>query len=108
MANKVVLIDDLDGSEAAETVKFGVDGIDYLIDLSEANASRLRDALKEFTAAARRSVPPIKPRKRGSRPQNLELDMIRFWATERGYTVAPHGRIPQAIKDAYKHAHPNT
>ena len=44
MAQKVMvtLVDDLDGSEAGETVEFGLDGAFYEIDLSEGNAERLR------------------------------------------------------------------
>jgi hypothetical protein len=106
MANKVVLVDDLDGKPADETFRFAIDGVDYLIDLSTTNANQLRDILKPYIQAGRRAVPPPKERKRGSRPQNIELDMIRYWANERGYTVAPHGRIPKAVEEAYRHAHP--
>ena len=53
MAQKVMLIDDLDGSEGAETIRYSVDGKDYEIDLSEKNAKRLRDALTEFIEKAR-------------------------------------------------------
>ena len=42
MAQKIqtLFIDDLDGSEAAGTVRFGLDGTDYEIDLSTAPGTR--------------------------------------------------------------------
>jgi Lsr2 len=51
----VHLVDDLDGSEAGETMSFPLDTKDYVIDLSDLNAAKLRDALAPFVAAARRS-----------------------------------------------------
>ena len=42
MAQKIqtLLIDDLDGSEAEGTVRFGLDGADYEIDLNAEHAQR--------------------------------------------------------------------
>ena len=51
----VKFVDDLDGSDAAGTVSFAIDGRAYEIDLSEDNAARLRDSLASFVAAARKS-----------------------------------------------------
>lgn len=51
---QVILVDDLDGSEADETVHFSLDGTGYEIDLSRDNASRLRDALTPYLGAARK------------------------------------------------------
>ena len=42
---KALLIDDLDGSEAECTVRFGLDGTDYEIDLNAEHAQALRDTL---------------------------------------------------------------
>ena len=57
MVRKVetLLVDDLDGSEAAETVRFALEGRQYEIDLSEGNASRLRGSLAVFVSSARRA-----------------------------------------------------
>ena len=57
MAQKVqvLLVDDLDGGEARETVSFALDGVTYEIDLSEANASKMRDQLAKWIGHARRS-----------------------------------------------------
>src|SRR5687767_5451960 len=56
MAQKVhiVLVDDLDGSEASESVSFGLDGTSYEIDLNDANAAQLRDALAPYVGHARK------------------------------------------------------
>ena len=50
----VTLVDDLDGSEATESVSFALDGASYEIDLSDTNADKLRDALAGYVASARR------------------------------------------------------
>ena len=51
----IVLEDDIDGGEAVETVLFGLDGVGYEIDLSDKNASKLRDVMAKYIAASRRS-----------------------------------------------------
>ncbi|MEV7043283.1 histone-like nucleoid-structuring protein Lsr2 [Amycolatopsis sp. NPDC051061] len=51
----VRVLDDLTGDAAAETVGFGLDGIDYDIDLSFANADALRELLQRYADAGRRT-----------------------------------------------------
>ncbi|WP_410613983.1 histone-like nucleoid-structuring protein Lsr2 [Amycolatopsis sp. lyj-109] len=51
----VQVLDDLTGEPAAETVGFGLDGIDYDIDLSFANAEALRGFLQRYADAGRRT-----------------------------------------------------
>lgn len=105
---KIILEDDLDGGPADETVRFGLDGGLFEIDLSSANAARLRDALRPFAAKARR-VPATRAagRPAGSRTtstaskRNPEIAEIRQWAQENGYEVSSRGRIHQNIQDAY-------
>ncbi len=111
MAQKVTvtLVDDLDGSEAEETVEFGLDGAAYQIDLSEENAERLRDALAEYVEHARRSggrkranarpatSRPVRPAS-ADREQN---QAIRAWARKQGMKVSDRGRIPSEVIDAY-------
>jgi len=101
------LVDDLDGGVAHETVRFGLDGRLYEIDLSSKNAKKLRSELASFiehgsripgrAPAARRG-----PSGRGSiaadRDQNRA---IREWAQTKGYEVAPRGRIKQDIVVAF-------
>ena len=50
----VVLEDDLDGGKADETVKFALDGVQYEIDLSEKNATKLRNAFADYISHSRR------------------------------------------------------
>jgi len=103
MAQKVniVLIDDIDESTAAETVSFALDGKDYVIDLSEKNAKKLRDALAPFVAHARRGSSGSR-RRRGGSGNAAE---IRAWARDNGYDVPERGRIPADINTAYAAAH---
>ena len=111
----VILVDDLDGSEATEQVEFGVDGRSYEIDLSEDNAARLRDSLASFVAAGRRSGTSAR-RGRGQRataeapaaPARADREAtaaIRTWARENGHEVSERGRIPKAVVEAYQSAH---
>lgn len=111
MAQKVTvtLVDDLDGSEAGETIEFGLDGAFYEIDLSEDNAERLREALSDYVEHARRSG----GRKRmggrpvaGRAPRTASADReqnqaIREWARKQGMNVSDRGRIPKEVSDAY-------
>ena len=57
MAQKVniVLVDDIDHTDADETVSFGLDGKNYEIDLNTKNATALREALALYVGHARRS-----------------------------------------------------
>ena len=100
MAQKVqvLLIDDVDGSEAAESVAFGLDGVTYEIDLSSTNAERLRKELESWSANARR----VGGRKKSARTsRSTELQEIRKWARANGYTVSDRGRVSQEIRDAF-------
>jgi hypothetical protein len=96
--------DDLDGSRAAATVVFGLDGKNYEIDLSKKNRAALDRALKPYLDAARpaptRRRGPSDSRRRRAR-RGSELADIRAWAMANGHHVAERGRIPQRIQDAY-------
>jgi hypothetical protein len=106
----VSLIDDLDGDKADETVEFGLDGKNYEIDLSSGNAGKLRDALADYVASARR--PGGRRRSGGAasaaaaaggRPAVVreQNQAIRDWARKRGMKVSDRGRIPADVLDAY-------
>jgi hypothetical protein len=102
---KIILIDDIDGGEADETVRFGLDGVQYEIDLSEANASGLRSALADYVGAARRSN--SSKQQRPSAPaasRNQEAAQMREWAKENGYNVSARGRVNSEIVEAYRAA----
>src|SRR6478672_13304794 len=67
---EVVLIDDIDGGKASETVTFALDGVTYEIDLSNKNASKLRDDFATWTGHARRSGAAKSARgRRGAAPK---------------------------------------
>ena len=104
MAQKVniVLVDDLDGSEAHETIAFGLDGSAYEIDLSDKNAKKLRDALSLYTASARRSG--RRQSRSASGRSSVDTAAIRTWAKSKGYDVSDRGRISADILEAYKKA----
>ncbi|GAA3389603.1 histone-like nucleoid-structuring protein Lsr2 [Cryptosporangium minutisporangium] len=107
MARKVqvLLVDDVDGSTADETVSFGLDGAHYEIDLSTENANALREALASYVAAARkagrassgkvaRAASTAKQSPSADRAQN---QAIRDWAKRNGLQVSERGRIPAEI-----------
>jgi len=119
MAQQTVieLVDDLDGTVDAsiETVRFGLDGVSYEIDLRNANAGALRDQLAEFIDAARRTggrmkraVAGASTRAVGSTPaaasgrSREQTQAIREWARKNGHEVADRGRIPSGVIEAFE------
>ncbi|GGK80124.1 Lsr2 family protein [Sphaerisporangium melleum] len=104
-----ILIDDLDGGEANETVTFAIDGSAYEIDLSGDNAKRLRDALASFVSHARRAegATSARGRKRGGgqRPSREKSSEIRAWAKAHGISVSERGRIASSVVEQYEAAH---
>lgn len=106
----VTIFDDLDGSEAAETVEFGLDGVSYVIDLSEYNAARLRGEMRQFIDRARRvdnHGRAQKPRRRRSdfgSSSPGEQKLARQWAKEQGIQVAEIGRLSAEVMNQYREA----
>jgi hypothetical protein len=105
---QVLLVDDLDGSEASGTVAFALDGRQYQVDLSDENAGQLRDALAPFVASARRSGSGQR-RSSGKSSESRMTDRentaaIREWARQHGHEVSDRGRISGTILEAYKAA----
>lgn len=100
----VELIDDLDETliEDGGTQTFTLNGTAYEIDLTSANAEKLRAALAPFIAAGRR-VRQTPTQRSSSRP-NEDLNAIRQWARENGHTVSDRGRIAADIVAAYRAA----
>jgi hypothetical protein len=101
---KIILVDDLDEGSADETVRFGLDGVSYEMDLSSANAAKLRDALGPFVAKARKTSTGRATRSRVATGRNQDSAQIRQWARENGYTVNSRGRIQAEIQEAYQKA----
>lgn len=110
MAQQVLvqLVDDLDGthSEDVTTVLFGLDGVTYEIDLTEANADRLRGTLSVYVDAGRRTGGRIKRGTKTGSGQNGsgEAAQVREWALENGYELSGRGRIPSHVVEAYREA----
>ena len=103
----VVLVDDIDGSPAEETVTFALDGVSYEIDLSPSNADRFRDGLAEWLQNARRTSGT---RKRGNRTTTKQSSVgasnstIREWARANGHEVSERGRIKAEVVEAFSAA----
>lgn len=109
MAQKVqtLLIDDLDGSEARSTVRFGLDGAEYEIDLNAEHAQALRDVLARYVKAARRSGGGVRRPVRGGRktPGNgVDTTEVREWAKAQGIDVKDRGRVPTELVVKFKAA----
>ncbi len=106
MAQKVniVLVDDIDGSEATETVTFGLDGTSYEIDLNDKNASKLRDALGGYVGHARK-VGGARRGRRAAATGGPSPKEIREWARSQGMDVPDRGRVSADVRSAYEAAH---
>src|SRR4051812_30071832 len=105
MAQKVsiVLVDDLDGSEATETVSFGLDGTTYEIDLNDKNAAALRDALSGYVGHGRKvgAAPRRGGRKAAAGTDGPSAKEIRDWARSNGFDVPERGRVSAEVRSAY-------
>ncbi|MEE1756702.1 histone-like nucleoid-structuring protein Lsr2 [Streptomyces sp. SP18CS02] len=109
MAQKVqvLLVDDLDGGEADETVTFALDGKTYEIDLTTANADKLRGLLEPYTKSGRRTggrAATGRGKGRVAASGSPDTAKIRAWAKDNGYNVNDRGRVPADIKQAYEDA----
>ena len=107
---QVILEDDLDGSQADETVLFGLDGAEYEVDLSTENAQGLRDALAPWVGVARRTGGRRKrttttPSRPAESDGGTRTSDIRAWASENGYEVSSRGRVSAEVREAYEKAH---
>jgi hypothetical protein len=102
----MVLEDDLDGSEASETLNFSVDGAEYEIDLNGDHANELRSALSRYTNVARKVTSGRgRPVARKSSGAVTDAKAIRMWATDKGLQVNTRGRIQADIVEKYLAAH---
>ena len=108
MAQKVqvLLVDDINGAEAAESVSFSLDGVSYEIDLTAANAKKLRDEFASWVGHARRSG-GRKTSRRGTSAGGVrrgDLSAVREWARNNGHKVSDRGRISADVLAAYDKA----
>jgi len=112
MAQKtqVTLVDDLDGSDATQTVTFAFQGTSYEIDLNDEHASSIEESFAEWISNARktaggRSTPGSSSRNTSGRASSSakrgDLDAVRAWARDNGHTVSDRGRVSNKILEAY-------
>jgi len=108
MAQKVevVLVDDIDGSEAVETIAFGLDGTQYEIDLNAGHARELRELAAPYIGKARRVTGPGRrpARSRSASVNGVNSERIREWAKARGIDVKDRGRVPAGLVAQYEMA----
>jgi len=106
MAQRIqtLLVDDLDGGEAAGTVRFGLDGAEYEIDLSAAHNDELRKALQKYLEHARRTGGTARIAARTRRGSAVDTAKVREWAKEQGIEVKDRGRVPANVVEQYQTA----
>jgi uncharacterized membrane protein len=107
MAQKIqtLFIDDLDGGEAAGTVRFGLDGTEYEIDLSAAHSDELRKALEQYVTHGRRTGGTARRAARSRRGSDgVDTVKVREWAKGQGIEIKDRGRVPASIVEQYKTA----
>jgi len=111
---QVLLVDDLDGGEASETLTFALDGTTYEIDLSKDHAQALREAMALYVGSARKmngrsGGSGARGRARGASGRGggsaNNTAEIRQWAKDNGHAVSERGRIPGVVIEAYDKAH---
>jgi hypothetical protein len=108
MAQKIqtLFIDDIDGGEAEGTVRFGIDGTNYEIDLSAQHSGELRDALRQYIPHARKvGGTARRAAARGGRKSSaIDTVAVRAWARQNGYEIKERGRVPADIVAKYREA----
>ncbi len=91
----VRMVDDLDGSDAVQTVEFALDGQTYNIDLNAAHGAHLRSVLQRYIASARVvSQPPGRTMHRRSSNK-----AIHEWANANGHALTANAKIPGEVRD---------
>jgi hypothetical protein len=104
---QVLLVDDLDGGEADETVTFALDGKTFEIDLTTSNADKLRGLLDPYVKGGRRTggrASGGRGKARVAAGGSQDTAQIRAWAKENGFEVNDRGRVPASIREAYEKA----
>lgn len=101
---QILLEDDLDGSEATETVNFSLDGKSYEIDLSAKNSAQLRDDFAKWIGHARtvRGRGRVVPGR--SVAGRTDLNKVREWGRKNGFKVSDRGRVSAEVQEAYARA----
>jgi hypothetical protein len=105
----VTMIDDLDGSQAPETIAFALEGVNYEIDLSKRNVNGLRRVLKPYVEGGRKvrrasgnRTPKGARRSSSSGAENYDLAEVRAWAKSHRIKVAARGRIASEVVERWR------
>jgi hypothetical protein len=102
---QTLYIDDIDGGEAAGTIRFALDGVEYEIDLSIEHTDELHTALGKYIDHARKAGGTPKRTPRGRRTvTTIDTTAVRTWAREQGYDVKDRGRVPADLVAKYQAA----
>jgi hypothetical protein len=106
VASRVItlIIDDLDDSQADETIQFALDGTEFEIDLNETHAKELRSALDPYVKAGRKTG-GRRARRRSGGSDGGDIKEIREWARGEGMQISGRGRVSAEIREAYDKAH---
>jgi hypothetical protein len=95
---QVIFEDDIDGSEAAGTVTFGLSGVQYEVDLSKKNSDKLAEAFAPYIEAGRKvSSRSPRPGQKPSRSSGPDPQEVRAWAKSAGIEVKDKGRVPAEL-----------
>lgn len=100
---ETVRTDDLDGSAADSTIRFGLDGAEYEIDLNDEHANTFRESVAEYIAAARK----VSGTRRGPGTRQrraADSTQVREWARSQGLPVKERGRVPSDLIAQYRAA----
>jgi hypothetical protein len=98
-------IDDIDGGEADGTIRFGLDGHEFEIDLNREHSDELRSTLGRYISHARKVGAARRPGARSSRKANsVDTVAVRSWAREHGLEIKDRGRVPADVVEQYQTA----
>ncbi|MDR2379321.1 MAG: Lsr2 family protein [Bifidobacteriaceae bacterium] len=106
MAQRVVveLLDDIDQSPATTTVEFGLDGVNYKIDLSQDHAAELRAFLEPYAKAGRPADRKRPNAKESAAGPGFDPAAVRAWADSNAIAVSRRGRVPAWVVQRYHEA----
>jgi hypothetical protein len=114
VAKKVTTVDDLDGSVADMTLRFGYGGAIWEIDFCADNYAEFEQMMAPYIKVARQYRKPKSEARKPKRPEpprgpatidKEQAKVMRAWAAENGIPFNPRGRVSQAIVDAWQKAH---
>jgi hypothetical protein len=101
----VTVTDDIDGTSDARTVRFGLNGSLFEIDLSEKNKAKFERGIAKFIDSGRKVGRAAGAGKPGNRAARSDRAQIRAWAQKQGITISARGRISASVIEQYEASH---